>query len=289
MSKLLAKLLILVLLVSVAHAQTEGSEAEPAETPKVEQPEKPEQTEVEVKTEETAPREWTTSFTPVIWLASTSTDIKVGNRSRNVNLTASEALGDLEGGFTGRLEANNGQWGGFADIFFISLGKTSQVGPLGNVPLDIGVDNFLWQLAGTYRVVNKDSFDLDLLAGVRGYSLDLDVTVKPFTGPAGVLQFPGRFASHGISFVDPILGAKAAWKLSDRWGLDLYGDLGGFGAGSDFTYRLGAGVDYSVSKSVTLRGGYTMIDFDYTQGSGFDKVEYDTTMYGPTLGVGFKF
>jgi opacity protein-like surface antigen len=104
-----------------------------------------------------------------------------------------------------------------------------------------------------------------------------------------VIQFPGKFASRGISFTDPILGAKAAWKLSDRWGFDLYGDIGGFGAGSDFTYRLGAGLGYSISDSVSLRGGYTVIDFDYSQGSGLGQIDYDTTMYGPTLGVGFKF
>jgi opacity protein-like surface antigen len=267
-------------------ASTETSGEPPAETPAETAPNSETQ---EPASEEGQAHPWTVSITPVIWLATTSTDITVGDRSRSLVLTAGDALGDFQSGGTARFEANNGTWGGFADIFFINLEDTNNVGPRGNIPLTIGVDNTVWQVAGTYRVVDKDDFDLDLLAGARGYSIDLDVTVEPFTGPAGVLQFPGRFASRGLSFTDPIIGGKANWQLSEKWAMDFYADIGGFGAGSDFTYRLGAGAGYSVSDNVSLRAGYTLIDFDYSQGTGFDQVEYDTTMSGPTLGATFKF
>ncbi len=279
-----ALLVFLLPLQALAQDQTTQPTDSTAPTEQtVEQPEATDQTEGENT------GKWTTSITPVLWLAKTTSTLSVGDRSRSTTMTAKDALGSFQSGGTVRLEVNNGTWGGFADLFFINLEETSNVGPLGNIPLTVGVDNTLWQIAGTYRVVDKENFDLDLLAGARGYSLDVDVTVEPFTGPAGVLRFPGRFASAGLSFTDPIVGGKAAWKLSDKWALDFYGDIGGFGAGSDFTWRLGTGAAYSVSESVSLRAGYTAIDFDYSQGSGFDRVEYDTTMYGPTLGATFKF
>jgi opacity protein-like surface antigen len=288
MRKRLLCLLIPCLLWAMPALAQEQPVAEP---PAIEQaaPQEPVTEEPAVEKPAAEEQKWTTTLTPVVWLATTTTDVSIGDRSRSVTLRAADALSSFEGGGSARLEANNGQWGGFADLFFISLGNEANVGPLGNIPISLGVDNLLWQVAGTYRVVNKEDFNLDILAGARGYSIDVDVTIEPFTGPAGVLRFPGRFASAGLSFTDPIIGAKAAWKLSDRWDLDLYGDVGGFGAGSDFTYRLGAGLGYSVSQSVSLRGGYTLIDFNYSRGSGFDEVEYDTTMYGPTLGASFKF
>lgn len=265
--------------------QGEEPTAPPEEAEPAEEQAQPEVTEV---TDEQGNR-WTVMVTPVLWLAATKTDIGVGDRSRNVQMSASDALGNFEAGAMGRLEATNGRWGGFADLFFIKLGDESQVGPLGNIPLSINVDNTIWQVAGTYRVVNQDDFDLDVLAGARGYSLDLDVEIKPFTGPAGILRFPGRFRSADISFVDPIIGAKAAWALSERWDFDAYGDVGGFGAGSDLTYRLGANFGYKANDTITLRAGYLLMSFDHSRDVGLDEVRYETTMYGPVLGAGFKF
>jgi hypothetical protein len=147
-----------------------ASEEPPSEEPASEEPATEEADQVEKK--------WTTTITPVIWLANTSTKISVGDRSRSVRLSASDALSNFEAGGSGRLEINNGQWGGFADLFFISLGNEVNAGPRGNIPIEVGVDNFLWQVAGTYRLVNKEDFNLDLLAGARGYSLDVDIDIK---------------------------------------------------------------------------------------------------------------
>ena len=291
--RLLTLLIAFLILLLPSSAWAQDQPAPPPEPAATEQtndpPDEPDPVEEEPEPVEEGASQWTTSITPVIWLAKTSSTLSIGDRSRSTTMTAQDALGAFQSGGTARLEVNNGTWGGFADLFFINLEETSDVGPRGNIPLTIGVDNTIWQVAGTYRVVDKEDFDLDLLAGARGYSLDVDVTVEPFTGPAGVLAFPGRFASRGISFTDPIVGGKAGWKLSDKWALDFYGDIGGFGAGSDFTWRLGTGAAYSVSESVSLRAGYTVIDFDYSQGSGFDRVDYESTMYGPTLGATFKF
>ncbi len=257
---------------------SQASEAEPEETPAV-----------EGEAEASDAKKWEFTLTPVVWLAKTKTDVSVGDRSRSAFMTVGDALGNFQGGGSGRLEATNGKWGGFTDLFFISLGDTTNLGPRGNIPVSIDADNFIWQVAGTYRVVNKEDFDLDILAGARGYSIDLDVNIDPFVGPAGAVRFPGRFASRSLSFVDPIIGAKANWKLSEKWDMDLYGDIGGFGVGSDFTYRTGVNFGYAANKTVSLRAGYILMDFDYSQGSGLDRATYDTTMYGPVLGAGFKF
>lgn len=276
--------LFLSLLLCSGAAWAQPANDQPAQPAEEAQP-----VEVNEEASDSSQEGWTVTVTPVMWLATTKTDISVGDRSRNLTLDAADALGNLEAGLMGRLEANNGQWGAFADLFFIQMGDDTQVGPRGNIPVSTEVSNTIWQLAGTYRVVNKEDFDLDLLAGMRGYSIDTDITIEPFTGPAGLLQRPGRFASADLSFVDPILGAKAKWRLSERWDLDLYGDIGGFGAGSDFTWRAGANFGYAASDSISLRAGYIVMDFDYSKGSGFDEVRYRTTMYGPVLGAGFKF
>jgi len=275
----------LIMVLFFAPVAAWAQDQEPAEPAAAEEPAE----EVVVSESKDSEGRWTTTLVPVIWLANNTTNITVGDRSRSVTLRADDALSKFQSGGTVRLDVNNGKWGGFADIFFINLEDTKNAGPRGNIPIKMNVDNTVWQVAGTYRVINKEKFDMDVLAGVRGYSLDLDIDVQPFTGPAGVVRFPGRLASTGISFTDPIIGAKAKYLMTDKWGLDLYGDIGGFGVGSDFTYRLGASVGYSFTKSFALKAGYTVVDFDYSKGSGLDRLEYDSTLYGPTLGASFKF
>ena len=73
----------------------------------------------------------------------------------------------------------------------------------------------------------------------------------------------------------------------------MKGDLGGFGAGSDFSWQAVAALTFDVAArdGVTYAGmvGYRALDVDYEEGSGRKKYGYDVLQHGPVLGlvVGF--
>ena len=105
-------------------------------------------------------------------------------------------------------------------------------------------------LLGGYRVMNKDSFKLDLLAG--GRMNFFKVTLQ--------LEGPVRSAegSEKQKWLDPLIAARASAPLGEKWSMSFYGDLGGVMFGSDITWQGVATVDYRISRKMTLGAGWRL-------------------------------
>src|SRR5262249_57600243 len=97
---------------------------------------------------------------------------------------------------------------------------------------------------------------LDLYAGGRAWwqHADLDLaavgTVNFFDltfTRAGVLT-----ASKSVSWVDPLVGVRLRHQLAPGWNFALSGDVGGFGAGSKFSWQALAALDYEFCRTKTL-------------------------------------
>ncbi len=73
----------------------------------------------------------------------------------------------------------------------------------------------------------------------------------------------------------------------------ISGDVGGFGAGSKFSWQALGALDYEFyrTKNVSWSGmiGYKALNVDYSKGSGLTHYEYDMTMYGPIFGITARF
>ena len=90
-------------------------------------------------------------------------------------------------------------------------------------------------------------------------------------------------------WIDPIIGLGYTCELNDNWTIKLYGDMGGFGISSDFTWQ-GAGlIDYQPWKHVAFAVGYRAIGTDYESGSGSEKFTYDVIVHGPLIGIDIRF
>ena len=101
------------------------------------------------------------------------------------------------------------------------------------------------------------------------------------------LDLPGPLSDvdQRKDWVDPYFGLLWQWKIAEKWGTRLRGDIGGFGIGSDLTWNLVGLVDFKPWKHVSLFGGYRVLYQDYSTGSGTSKFAYDATMHGPALGL----
>lgn len=77
--------------------------------------------------------------------------------------------------------------------------------------------------------------------------------------------------------------------IIDRLSVTVRGDIGGFGAGSHFTWSVATIVAYQVSQRVSLGAGYRILDIDFSEGKGSDKFTYDVQMRGPMLGFALHF
>jgi len=126
-------------------------------------------------------------------------------------------------------------------------------------------------LALEYRLIEQPKFTLDVFGGARVLHAGMGLDVA-----AGAV-LPALGGGQDKTWLDPIVGAKFHYKLAERWGFHGYGDIGGFGFGSDLTYQLTGTVSYSFNEHVMLQAGYCLFDVEFEDGS----FEFDATLHGP--------
>jgi len=232
---------------------------------------------------------WALQITPYMWAAGLDGDISPFRRAPTIGVekSFSDVLDDLNfGGFIN-------VWGRYdrfvvsGDMMYVNTTDSHAFGPLPPLPLPIppgavvtgSVDSkqFMATLQGGYRVLDTPDFTFDVLGGVRFWHISNDVTVSAL----------GMSRSYGESFgwVDPLIGARAFLRLTEKLSVQAQADIGGFGAGSDLTWSALATVNFSLTDHLAIAAGYKVLDVDYRH----DGHVYDTRLSGPVLGVTYRF
>lgn len=91
--------------------------------------------------------------------------------------------------------------------------------------------------------------------------------------------------SDSKAWVDPFVGFRAQWNMTEKLFLAGRADVGGFGISSQITYQLQATLGYNFNEHVFTEIGYRYLKTDYTDG-GFT---YDVAQAGVFAGLGFRF
>ena len=223
--------------------------------------------------ESSNPKEWEFSVAPFyVWAVNLEGDVGMKGVTAPLKLDFGQIFDSLEGLFTAHFEGWWRQkWGLLFDVSYINI-SDSQATPVFTV--DVDFENVMTELVGFYRFT-KGRHALEPLAGIRYTYTETRVDI---------LGVPPR-VKETEDWVDPIIGARYKYTISDKWKVLLRGDIGGFTVGSDFTWNLVGLVDFQPWKHVTLFGGYRILDVDYETGSGLSKFKYDVLMHGPLLGL----
>ena len=149
-----------------------------------------------------------------------------------VDKSSSDVLSKLGVAFMGAFEARNGRWGLIADLFYADLSQ-SRGTPLGLLFSRARFETEAKALSAyaAYRIHEDNRVSVDLMAGLRVNSLDIDLSLSP-----GLL--PSQRLGTGETWVDPLIGGRLrfahhrslvrdrlrrCWRLRRWLGLDLAG------------------------------------------------------------------
>ena len=224
-----------------------------------------------------AAAEWKHEFAPYLWGSAMEGTVGIGPVTAEAEMSFSDILDDLEFGFMGTYRASRDRYSITVDAIYMGLGATEK-GPGGAVKADIDLDQVGLEADFGYAVAER----FTLFGGLRYVSLDADLRV---TGPLG----NELSASEEQDWVDPVIGAIYSWPLADDWTLNLRGDIGGFGVGSDFAWQGMASLRWQFSPRSALGLAYRYLDMDYEDGKGSNYFKYDMATSGPAMGVIFTF
>jgi hypothetical protein len=218
---------------------------------------------------------WEFTLAPFyVWAVNLEGDVGMKGVVAPLKLDFGDIFDSLEGLFTAHLEGWWRQkWGFLFDVSYINISDSQAIAVF---TLDVDYENVMTELVGFYRFT-EGRHALEPLAGIRYTSTEtkVDILGLPF----------GVKVKETEDWVDPIIGARYKYSINEKWNVSLRGDIGGFGAGSDFTWNLAGLIHFQPWKNVGFTGGYRALDVDYQSGSGSSKFTYDILMQGPILGV----
>jgi opacity protein-like surface antigen len=224
---------------------------------------------------------WTYEITPYLWGAGVTGAARVGPRAPEANVDASfsDLADSLSAGLMGTFEARRDRWGILFDLIYIKLSADSEPllgGRLGTASADFS-QNIL-QLAGAYRAYDNSVTSVDAVLGARYTYLKSELGLSP-----SALLPAGAQRDRSENWTDGFVGVRAAHKLSDKWRLIGYADIGG--GGSDKSWQLIAGANYDFKENMSAKFGYRIIRMDFDEPDFL----YNAKTSGVYVGLGFRF
>lgn len=224
---------------------------------------------------------WKFATIGYVWFAGAhgETDVIEPVDPVGLDLSFGDVLKGFKFAFMGAAEAKKGRLVFLGDLMFIHLEAKEGIDIRNQDFLDAELDSRTMEitLVGGYRVVDKGPVLVDLMGGGR---LNFFSTELKLEGPNNSAE--GKVKQ---TWFDPLIATRVTVPLDDKWRLNFYGDVGGFGIGADVTWQAIGTVSYDISRKLTLGAGWRAFKVNYDKGDFL----YDVAQSGPVLVVRSQF
>jgi hypothetical protein len=230
------------------------------------------------------------ALTLPIWVPGVSGHFAKGSTSIDADRPPDSAatqgdrvLTELEFALVGRADARLDRTILYGDFFGVRIAKTADF-QVNAADVDASLEAFVGRALVGRRLVadpgdaNRTPFDLDLLAGMRGYYVTAQLD-----SPAA-LAFDAKEA-----WLDPIVAMRGILYVGSSIELSGLADIGGFGAGSKLSWSASLEATWNVSKSVGILLGYSVLYVDKGIGRDSGDLSLELTLQGPELGLTIRF
>lgn len=231
--------------------------------------------------------EWEIMIAPYFFVANPNYDATIDGITKNVDLSFSDIWDDfdvLAGSL--HIEAFKGDWGVVVDSNFTDL--DGDFGPRDN--LNAQLTQFWTDVLGAYRIKKftllDRPFTTDIMGGLRYHYLKqkgkFDLPGPGGPGPG----IPAIRVGTSEDWIEPVIGAKSSWHLTEKWSLQAGGTVGGFdiGSASKLTWVVNSYINYQFARHWSFALGYRYFNMDYSKGSGQDKFGFDGYINGIMIG-----
>ena len=242
------------------------------------------------KTDDPVADQWEFIAAPYLMFANLKGTVTIGQVGVPIDMSFGDLVKNLDFAFAAQLEVRKGRFGFIVNGQYMKLSGAQEIETPGSFLqpiLDAGMEQFLLESWAFWRSPTDWGY-VDLFAGVRYTDFKMNMTFNP-----DLELNPGLEANFGIhpTWASPIFGARTMITFSDRWYGILRGDVGGFGAGSDFTWSFNGGVGFNVSRIFDLTLTFRYIEDDYKEGTEgtSDYFAWDLKTYGGMLGMVFHW
>ena len=190
------------------------------------------------------------------------------------------AIDNLDAVFMAAYEVRKDKWSFLTDVIYLGMSGGETVGD-GVVATVFEEEFTAWLLSfyGGYNMIDNGTATLDIIGGMRYFSLDVDASIT-LEGPFG--RNPSIPLSPSFEIYDAVVGVKGHFDINENWYVPYLFDIGG--GDSDLTWQGQASIGYRFGWGDVL-ATYRYIHYEK---DGLMLIE-DFDLYGPKVGVVFHF
>lgn len=225
---------------------------------------------------------WRFTIAPYLWMPRTKMSLDVGQFSQSTTIDFVDVVPQLHFAFSAHAEAAWREWTGFLDLFYMSIGQSEAQN---GISTSINLQQMFFEFGAMYRLGpvslgRAGRLAFEPLAGGRFMWLDTS------------LGFPNQKVSDSASLIDPMVGGRITYHITDTVALWFRGDVAGFGLSdnqSNLTYNLVGGLDWRFRPNASALVGWRYINVDIEKGGGARTFNADIEMNGPFLGLSVHF
>lgn len=219
---------------------------------------------------------WKFTVTPYAWMTGINGRLTVQGQQSPVDLNfANDLLKRLKMAAMLHAEAKKNRLAFMVDVFYAKLGEDANVtGDMNNsVDLRVRLKETVIEGGLGYTFARSGRFSMDALLGARFFNTTVNVDADNT-----------EIANEKFNFLDPYVGVRflTDWE---KWALRGRADIGGFGLGSEYSYKLNGFVSYKFKETLVLSLGYQIYQPFYKE----DLFEYKLANEGFLLGFTIGF
>lgn len=226
-----------------------------------------------------ASSDWQFAVAPYLFASGISGTVEARGRTIEIDESFGGVFENLDIGIMGTFEARKGKYIVLTDLIWVKMSAERDTpGDLFS-SAKIGVNLFIFDPEVGYRIIEKEAGSVDILGGVRIWSVENNLNFTTGT-------LPGFDVSQRKTWAAPVVGVHGILNLPAKFYLTGKFDIGGAGIGADLTTQFFGGVGYRIHPNIALIGGYRFLQVDYDDSEGF---LFDTRMSGLLFGAKFSF
>lgn len=174
-------------------------------------------------------KDWNFVVAPYFWFGGLSGDMAIANIEADIDASFSDIASNLKMGFMLYGEARYKRFGISIDWLALSMSMNG-TRPISGGAVKVEPSLTFLETSFLFSAIHNEKWSVDIYAGIRSWWVNALLEIeKPIADE-------NRIEETKVSWVDPIIGAKATFLPHKKWPINAKADFGGFGAGSQFSW-----------------------------------------------------
>jgi hypothetical protein len=208
--------------------------------------------------------DWHILVAPYLWFPGVHGTTGLDGHDLSIHATPGDLLSHFRFGLMGGVELHRKRLVLSMDMMWVRLGDDKPLLALEDIGIvktaNMKAQEFILTPKIGVRVINEEKVKIDALTGFRYWHLGESLNFNPST--------LGLSFSNSYNWVDPLVGGRIQVALSPKIVVNILGDVGGWGTGSQLDYQVAGLLGYKIKPKWTLQAGYRYMGVDY-RSSGF--------------------